>query len=65
MLTFNMPFGKVIFVQTVVSEAPLTQRVTHYLYGSWWIPAFIATQLSLQGVAIQARKFTQGNYRSF
>ena len=64
MLTLNMPIGKVIFVQTVVSEAPLTQRLTHYLYCNWWIPAFIAARVYLQPDAIQARKFTQGNYRS-
>ena len=60
MVTLNVPIGKVIVVHTVVSEAPLTQRLTHYLYCSWWIPAFIATWVYLRPMAIQARTFTQG-----
>ena len=41
-LRFKTIFGRGAWLQTVVPEEPLNQRMTNYIFADWWIPTFIA-----------------------
>lgn len=53
MLKFKLLLGEGVFIQTIVPEGPLQQRLTHYIYCDKWIPTFIAAYLLLNGDATQ------------
>ena len=42
-LRFKIFLGTGVWVQTVVPEEPLYQRMTNYVFADWWIPTFAIT----------------------
>ena len=63
-LRFKLLFGNGAFLQTIVPEEPVMQRLTHYIYCDWWIPTFLATWILLSGDAIQVHYYcTAGFYK--
>lgn len=54
-LKFKLLFGTGIWIQTVVPEEPLVQRMVNYVYADWWIPTFIVTSL-LRGMGTQVER---------
>ncbi|KAL5460176.1 hypothetical protein EMCRGX_G033604 [Ephydatia muelleri] len=51
-LRFKTILGRGAWLQTVVPEEPLNQRMTNYIFADWWIPTFIAATM-LKGMGTQ------------
>ena len=43
LLKFKIFLGRGVWIQTVVPEEPLYQRMTNYVFADWWIPTFVIT----------------------
>ena len=43
LLRFKIFLGRGVWIQTVVPEEPLYQRMTNYVFADWWIPTFAIT----------------------
>ncbi len=56
-------FGKACLLHTTVPEEPLLQRMTHYLYCDWWLPAALAKWILLHGEAIQVYNIIHNNLK--
>ena len=44
-LKFKLFFGTGIWIQTVVPEEPMVQRMVNYVFADWWIPTFAVTSM--------------------
>lgn len=66
-LTFKSFLGNGVWVETVVPEGPMSQRLTTYVFADWWAPTFIVNAI-LRGMGTQIERdvhlWTNKTYRS-